>query len=230
MQAILGVLDHEIRTPLTVVAGYARMLLDGDAGPLNETQRDFLGEVKRAARRVEILLDHLTEVGAGGDPTAIPVLRCPSSLHEIVRSSLEAVRPMAQEKGVRITVELDPDADPLEADPFRLEQVVTNLLMNAMKFTPEGSTVWVETGLADDEKGDLCWLTVRDEGPGIVPEEARTIFEPFVRGRAAREGAVQGVGLGLTICRRIVEAHGGSIEAVPARGGGVLRVTLPIGA
>jgi signal transduction histidine kinase len=129
---------------------------------------------------------------------------------------------------VRIALGLHPEADALRGDSGRLEQVFTNLLTNAVKFTPEGSTVHVESGLEEREEGDVLWIAVRDEGPGVHPDEADRIFQPLVRGQAAMPSAAQGVGLGLAICHRIVKAHGGSIEAVPSARGGLFRVALPV--
>jgi signal transduction histidine kinase len=229
-QALLAMIEHEIRTPVTVVNGYARMLLDEREGPLNETQTEFLDTIRRSARRIEALLDNLLALESGGGPDAVRIVRKPTSLHEIVRHGLAATRPLTEERRLTVIVDLHPDADALDADAVRLEQVVTNLVSNAVKFTPEGSVVRVGTGLEEGEKGDVIWIAIADEGPGVAPDEVERIFRPFTRGRAARECCVQGVGLGLAICRTIIEAHGGSIEAVPSSEGGLFRVTVPVGA
>jgi signal transduction histidine kinase len=227
-QEHLSMIEHEIRTAMTVVNGYVRMLLDDRVGALRNAQREFLDEVQRAARRVEALLDHLLEDEAienGGDGS---LELKPVSLQEILHNATHALRPLAEERRVRLTLSLHPDTDPLHADPVGIEQVVTNLLVNALKFTPEQSTVSVETGLEAGEEGELVWISVRDEGPGVHPDEAKEVFRPFVRGRAATSSASRGVGLGLAICQRIVRAHGGSIEAVPSASGGLFRVTLRV--
>ncbi len=226
--ALLGMVEHEIRTAITVISGYARMLLEGRAGPIVELQESFLQEVQRASTRVEGLLDNLLEIGPEGQSADLPLFPKPSSLLEILRSGAESVRPLAEERGVHIGLTLHPDADPLYADPQRLEQVVVNLLTNAIKFTARGSDVTVETGLEEDAKGEWIWIAVLVEGPGVRPEEVDRIFEPFFRGGASEQTGARGVGLGLAICHRIVEAHGGSIEAVPSPNGGLFRVTLPL--
>jgi signal transduction histidine kinase len=227
-QEHLSMIEHEIRTGMTVVGGYVRMLLDDRAGPLETTQRDFLEEIQRAARRVEVLLDNLLEVDAVGSGSELSFVLKPGSLHEMLHNVANAIRPLAEERQVCLSLSLHPDADPLHADPVAIEQVLTNLLANALKFTPEGSTVSVETGLEEGDEGELVWIAVRDEGPGVHPDEVDQVFRPFVRGRAARTVATRGVGLGLAICQRIVRAHGGSIEAVPSLSGGLFRVTLPV--
>ncbi len=227
-EGLLEMVEHEIRTAITVISGYARMLLEGRAGPLVELQECFLQEVHRASTRVEGLLDNLLEIGPEGQPGDLPIVPKLSSLHEVLRRGSEFVRPLAEERGVRVALRLHPDADPLHADPLRLEQVVVNLLTNAIKFTPRGSDVTLETGLEEDAKGEWIWIVVRDEGPGVRPDEVDRIFEPFVRGGAPDQTGARGVGLGLAICHRIVEAHGGSIEVVPSPEGGSFRVTLPI--
>jgi two-component system sensor histidine kinase KdpD len=146
----------------------------------------------------------------------------------MIGNAARAVRPMAEERRVHLAIGLPPEVETIRVDPVQLEQVFTNLLTNAVKFTPEGSTVHVESGLEERKGGEIVWVAVRDEGPGVGPEERDRIFEPLVRGRAAMPTGVQGVGLGLTICRRIVEAHGGLIEAVPSACGGLFRVALPV--
>jgi signal transduction histidine kinase len=229
-EALLAMIEHEIRTPVTVVNGYARMLLEEREGPLNETQSEFLDTIRRSARRIEALLDNLLALESGGAPDAVRIVRKPTSLHEIVRHGLAATRPLTEERRLNLIVDLHPDADALDADAVRLEQVVTNLVSNAVKFTPEGSVVRIGTGVEEGEKGDVIWIAIADEGPGVAPDEAERIFRPFTRGRAARECCVQGVGLGLAICRTIIEAHGGSIEAIPSSEGGLFRVTVPVGA
>jgi signal transduction histidine kinase len=224
----LAMAEHEIRTAITVVTGYARLLLDERVGPIEPTQRDFLEEVQRAAARVEALLDRLLDLGPEGEATDISGVRKPVSLPDIVRKATTALRPLAEERQVRLVLRLHPDADALHADPLGIEQVVTNLLTNAFKFTPRGSAVCVETGLEEAREGELVWIAVRDEGPGVDPDEVTRVFQPFFCGRAAMGSESPGVGLGLAVCRTIVEAHGGSIEAVPSSGGGLFRVTLPV--
>lgn len=226
-QALLGIIEHEIRTPITVVLGYTRLLIDGRGGELTGSQRESLVTIRKAAARIDRLLDSLL-VYEGDDPTAVRVERRPTSLHDVIRDAVDAIRPIAEERSIAVLLELEPSADPVDADPFRLEQVFTNLLENALKFAPEGSTVRVNATVGEGEKGEVVLLTVEDEGPGIEAAEAERIFLPFVQGRAARGGSVGGVGLGLAICQRIVEAHGGSIEALPSPGGGLFRVVVPL--
>ena len=226
--ALLWMMEHEMRTGITVVGGYIRMLLDDLWQPLTGQQREYLEEVRRATDRVETLLNQLLELGPDGTPRDVPVVRKLTSLRELVQNAACAMRPLAEENRVTLTLGLHPDADPLHADPFQLEQVITNLLANALKFSPPGSTVWVETGLDEGDSGEVLWIVVRDEGPGVGAEEADRIFLPLVRGHAAARRGAGGVGLGLAICRRIVRAHGGSIEAVPSGSGGLFRVTLPV--
>jgi signal transduction histidine kinase len=223
--AQLAMVEHEIRTAITVITGYARMLLDERVGPIEPTQRDFLEEVRRAAARVEALLDRLLELGPEGEASEISRIRKPVSVPDTVRKAASAVRPLAEERQVRLLLSLHPEADAVHGDPLGIEQVVTNLLTNALKFTPRGSAVRVETGL---EGGEFVWITVRDEGPGLDPDEVTRVFLPFVCGRAATGSEIRGVGLGLAVCQTIVAAHGGSIVAVPSSCGGLFRVTLPV--
>jgi two-component system sensor histidine kinase KdpD len=106
--------------------------------------------------------------------------------------------------------------------------VLLNLLSNAAKFAPEASLISVESRTVDSASGPAIEISVRDEGPGVSETEAEAIFAPFVRGEAASSARIDGVGLGLAICRRILEAHGGAICVLPDEPGGVFRMTIPL--
>jgi signal transduction histidine kinase len=157
-------------------------------------------------------------------PGVLRVLRKPERLGPILDAAVAATRPLLEQRRVRLKVELDVEPDEILADARRLGQVIVNLLSNATKFTPKGTEVRVATSLVELERGGFLCFSVEDRGPGVQAEEVERIFEPFVRGRLANGG----VGLGLAICRKIVEAHGGKIEAVPSLGHGLFRVLLPL--
>ncbi len=227
---ISGMIEHEIRTASTAVHGYLQLLLDKRAGDLNPTQRRFLEEAQRASGRISSLVDNLLEMTTPDAPGALCVVRKPTRLNVIVSAAVDAMRPLLEERNIDVELELDAKDDQLTGDAGRLEQVVLNLLGNAAKFGPQGSPVRVATYEIELDGGRWLCLSTQDEGPGVEDAEKEQIFQPFVRGQAASEANADGVGLGLAICRKIVEAHGGTIEAVPSPGQGLFRVLLPPGA
>jgi signal transduction histidine kinase len=224
-EELLGMIEHEIRTATTVIRGYNRMLADQRVGPLNPSQHSFLVEVRRATDRISALLDNLLELASLDSDGGLRVVRRPVSLHAVVHAAAQAAKPLLEDRGMRLELDLGAEPDVVSADPASLEQVLLNLLTNAAKFAPEGSAVCLATARLDAPPS--LSITVRDQGAGVGRTEAEEIFNPFVRGEAAATSPSSGVGLGLAICRRILVAHGGTIEALPNESGGVFRLTLP---
>jgi PAS domain S-box-containing protein len=201
----LATLSHELRTPLTVVLGWARMLVRAEVEPdrvshaLSVIERNAMAQ----ARLVDDLLD-LSLMTRGQLRLKISEIDVTS----LVNDALEAIAPSAQAKGVSLRVQLPP-LPPIRVDAERLRQVIWNLLTNAIKFTPPGGTVTVSSAATAD--GVL--VAVQDTGQGIAPDFLPFVFDPFLQGESGTTRAVAGLGLGLTIVRRIVEAHGGRVEA-----------------
>ena len=202
---------HELRTPLSNIRGYIEAILDGVLEPDRATIDTIHEQVLLLGRLVEDLrLLALTEAGD---------LRLdlePDSLDEVVRRSAEGFRPRADAGGVAIHIDL-PAAMPLvDIDRMRIAQVMGNLLENAVRHTPSGGEVSV-SATADDQ---VATVAVADTGEGIPAEELPYVFERFYRTDPSRARATGGAGLGLTIARRLVELHGGSIraESGPGRG------------
>lgn len=221
-EALLTELSHELRTPVTVIAGYARLLLSEDVGPLNEVQRRFLQQSARSAQRLVDLIGRILEAAAharGGVE-----LECSEAL---LAPTLEAVAdlvaPLLEQKRLSLEIALDPAALRARFDALRVEQVLSNLLGNAIRHAPPGSTIRVTS--AARPRG-FVEIAVGDEGPGVAPGDRERIFQPYVRGGDRRRPG--GLGLGLAIAKRLVEAHGGSIGVREASGGGsVFAFTLP---
>ena len=217
----VAMVEHELATTQTVVRGYLRMLLDDAAEPLPEAQASRAREAFRALERSGELLRNLMALARDG-VTDLPLECKPEPLHELIRRAAANIAPLLEV--ARLAVELDfaADEDRVRADGPRLEAVFANLLSNACRFAPAGSSVWIQTSIAQLDRPMIC-VAVRDQGPGLSPELAARVFQPFVRGPSGG-----GAGLGLAICRRTVEAHGGSIEAVADAEGGLFRVLLPL--
>jgi signal transduction histidine kinase len=219
-----ALVSHELRTPLTSIIGYLEIVLE-DEGLVDPEARRYLGVVERNSRRLHRLVGDLlfvAQVEAGRlsiDRTALPIER-------IVAECVEAARPRAEENEVALRVRLDA-AGICHGDGDRLGQMLDNLISNAVKFTPEGGHVDVRLTRA----GDRAVIEVRDTGVGVPADEQGRLFQRFFRSSTATEHAIPGVGLGLTISRAIVEAHGGTITFESEEGRGTtFRVKLPLAA
>ena len=216
---LLSSVSHDLRTPLSVITGATSSLLaDGEPLPppvARELVESIAEEAQRLNRLVGNLLD-MTRLESG----AMPVRLEWHSLEEIVGSALGRLE--ARLQGRTMAVRLPPGLPLVQLDDVLIEQVVFNLAENALKYTPPASPIEIRAGRA----GDRLWIEVADRGPGLPPGQEEGVFEKFFRGR--REGGPSGVGLGLSICRGIVEAHGGTITAANREGGGaVFRIELP---
>ena len=210
---------HELRTPLSNIQGYLEAIKDGLVQPTPETIDTIHGQALHLSRLVEDLR-LLAQVEAGALTLQLSLTR----MEELLQSSVEAVRPRAEAKGVNVTLELDPSLPEMELDATRVAQVIGNLLENAITHTPEGGSVAV-TGRADTGGAEIA---VADTGPGIPPEELPRLFDRFYRADPSRARATGGSGLGLTIARRLIEAHGGTIEAYSVLGqGSRFTINLP---
>jgi two-component system sensor histidine kinase KdpD len=218
--ALLSSVSHDLRTPLAVVTGATSTLLDPSAPKDEATRRELLEtaheEALRLSRLVQNLLD-MTRLEAG----ALKLKKEMQPIEEVVGAALNRMENRLQGRTVTTSI---PDELPLvPIDSALIEQVLINLLENATKYTPAGTAIDVS---ARTEGDDAILVEVADHGPGIAPEDQERVFDKFYRVRE-REGG--GVGLGLTICRGIVEAHGGRMWVMPSEGGGAsFRFTLPI--
>jgi signal transduction histidine kinase len=216
----LAVLSHDLRTPLTAILGWTRMLRAErpDAASIGRGLEIIERNAQAQTRLIEDLVD-VSRITSGKFQLAVRSVE-PAT---ICANAVEAVRPAAEEKNVRLEEILDVAVGPIVADPSRLQQVVWNLLTNAIKFTPPGGTVRLE--LHPSDAG--VEVTVADTGRGIRPEFLPRVFEPFSQ---AAESVQGGLGLGLTIVYSIVEMHGGTVRAASdGEGkGATFRVTLPL--
>jgi signal transduction histidine kinase len=210
------VVSHELRTPLTVIAGFNKLLLSERVGPLTAEQRRFLEESNRSCAKLDAFTESLIEaarqLGQHG-----PLDLCDASLETSVRSVAEFLAPLLEERGVRIDLSLDPAAARARFHPMRIEQVLINLIGNAARFASRGGRIEIATRPEPGPGRDRVEVSVSDDGPGVPPDAREGIFRPWVRGDGQPEG---GFGLGLSICKRIIEAHGGTISVGDAAGGG----------
>ncbi|MGE5708142.1 MAG: ATP-binding protein [Bacteroidota bacterium] len=219
----LGILSHELRSPLNAITGFGSILEDELAGPLNEKQHDYLGKMLASTEHLLFLVNDLldmTRIQAG----KFSINPQPVDFSEIAASALEALRPLARKKGLTIE-ERTEEVPILEGDPQRLSHVLLNLLNNAIKFTPEGGRISVRT---TRRPGGLRW-EVEDSGPGIAMEDQQKLFKPFSQLDTSITRKSGGTGLGLSISKAIVESHGGEIGLSSAPGkGSTFWISLPL--
>jgi two-component system phosphate regulon sensor histidine kinase PhoR len=213
--------SHELRTPLTSIMGYVDLLLERPDLPADQAaQLQVVARNSDRLRRLVADLLHTAQIDDG----PMHVVRTTSDLSAIVHQSLLTAAPVARAGG--ITLEWDvPDALPVLVDAQRMSQVVDNLLSNAIKYTPDGGVVRVALGV----DGGRVELSVTDTGIGISAHDLSRLFTRFFRARTAEERSIQGIGLGLSITKSIVETHGGRIEveSKPDQGS-TFRVRLPL--
>jgi heavy metal sensor kinase len=216
--------SHELRTPVAVVRAEAEVALAKPSRPENE-YRDALRVVQDAGQRLSRIVDDLFLL-ARADGGPVPIAREPVYLDELVADTVRVLRVLAGQRGVRIELAPLPEAL-VQGDPDLLGRLLLNLMENAVKFSPAGSTVSVRL-----DYGDAAVLSVADEGPGIPAEARARVFERFFRAHEApsnRTGpAPRGAGLGLAIAKWVADLHGGSLVLVRSSpGGSEFQVTLP---
>jgi two-component system phosphate regulon sensor histidine kinase PhoR len=211
----LGILSHELRTPINAITGFGTILADELAGPLTASQRAYLDKLLGATDALLALVDDLldmTRIQAG----KLSLVAGPARVAEAATGALEAARGRAARKDLSISLELADGLPTVWADEARLRQVIAHLLDNALKFTPAGGRVTL--GARAD--GDGVIVTVQDTGPGIPPEDVPRLFQRFAQLDMTATREAGGLGLGLSICKALVEAHHGRIgvESAPGQG------------
>ncbi len=212
--------SHELKTPLTAIRGFVQAMSDGTAGD-EADRRKALGIVDEEARRLQGLVAELLDLSRI-EAGQVAMARLPVRTAELVQYCLEIFSLRASDKGVRLLADVPADLVVM-GDADRLEQLLNNLLDNAIRHTPAGGQIKLSARLTSPE---LVTLTVTDSGPGIPAAELSRLFERFYTGR----GDGSGTGLGLAIAREIARAHGGNIVATSAPGAGTtFTVTLPAG-
>jgi len=218
----LGLISHELRTPLSSILGYLELLLDDEENPLSDDQKSYLGVAERNAHRLLRLVGDLlftAQVESG----KFPLDSSDVELNRIVSAAVESARPAANAAGITLIEAVVADTSLVHGDPIRLGQACDNLVSNAIKFTPRGGTVTVSLV----NTGPDAVITVQDTGIGIPASELNQLYSRFFRATTATRNAVPGVGLGLTITKAIINAHGGELDVQSTEGVGTsFSVTL----
>jgi signal transduction histidine kinase/DNA-binding response OmpR family regulator len=218
----LSTMSHELRTPLNAVLGFSDLLADERYGTLNERQQRYVSHIHTGGKHLLSLISDildLSKIEAGRMELAIESLRVETVFGEV----LSAMQPLADKKSQEMTKSVEADTA-VRADSTRLKQVLMNLLGNAIKFTPSGGRIELAAHLLDGH----VRVEVRDNGPGIPPEEQKRIFEAFYRLRESGK-KTEGTGLGLAITHRLVELHGGQLTLDSELGrGSCFHFCLPV--
>lgn len=211
--------SHDLRSPLTAILGYVELI--DRAGEVNEQQREFIRRVRNSVEQIRVLITDLLDLGrieAGLDSakqnTPLPVL---------ARYAIDGLRASAETKNLKLEADLPDELPLITGDPIRLRQMIGNLLENAIKYTPPGGRVQIETL----SEGDQVILRVSDDGPGIPPADQPYLFDKFFRASNVPDGT-PGTGLGLSIVKSIVDSHNGRIWVESVLGKGTrFTVVLP---
>lgn len=210
-QELLANIAHELKTPLAILQGHLESMLDGVEQPEPDKLFSMQEEVMRLTRLVGDLRDlSLAQVHQ------LELHLQPVDLGEKTERAAEMLEPLLEEKNLHFVKELAPDLPLRQLDPDRLNQILYNLITNAIRYTTPGTAILLKTEAA----GENVRLLIADEGPGIAPEDLPHVFEQFYRGDKSRNRALGGSGIGLSLAKSFVEAQGGSIRAENRKNGG----------
>ncbi len=219
----LATVSHELRTPLNAIIGFSELLTyeGSEMGhSLTAQQREYMQHVLSSGRHLLALIDDLLDLSKVETGKMI-LARVPTSLAEVIKIVAEMIEPLAKTKGLQLDIVIAHDLPEISVDPLRLRQILYNLLSNAIKFTPSGTV-----SLRAELTHDAIRISVRDTGVGIRSEDMPRLFHEFER--VGFPESAQGTGLGLALTKKLVELHGGSIEAVSSPGqGATFTISLP---
>jgi signal transduction histidine kinase len=221
-EGFVATVSHELRTPLALIRGYAETLLHLELQPAQ--QRSYIERIQETTERLTGLVTEILDIThLEADPLILE--RAPVALPSLLarlRGDLAITHPTAH-----LEIHAPADLPPLEVDAVRVGQVLENVAANALKYSPPGSPIVIRAAV----DGEWCVVTVDDEGLGVPLDDRALVMEPFHRARNVRESAIPGTGLGLYICRRLVEAHGGRMwvtDRPDGRTGTRVAFTLPL--
>ena len=221
----LSMITHELRSPINAINGYLDLALTGIAGDLNEQQREFVRRARGGSEHLYALVEDLLLVSRD-DSGQLRLNRGVIALPELIRDSIEELELTAQDNGIAIVADIPGNFPRIYADGTRIQQVLRNLISNALRFTPSGGSVTISASVIEDaqasegETQSSFAVQVRDTGSGIAPDYRERIFERFYQIPLDHAGRTSGQGLGLAIVKMIVELHGGhvTVESTPGAG------------
>ena len=200
----LAMISHELRTPLTSILGFTTTLLADDVTWEPEEQHDFISTIQREAERLQELIDHLLDLSRL-EAGRLPIKQSRHDLHEILADAMPQLQTLTG--GRTFILDIPLTLPPVFVDATRIAQVLVNLVRNAAMYAPAGTDI----SLTANVRGNFIQVNVNDLGPGIPSAEHKKVFQAFRRGANVENGVTKGAGLGLAICKGLVEAHGGRI-------------------
>jgi signal transduction histidine kinase len=207
-------MSHELRTPLNSIIGFTGIILQGIVGPLNDEQKTQLNMVRKSARHLLSLINDVLDISKI-EAGQFQIAHVSFDLRQTIEKSIESALPLASEKGLELTYAISPEIETLTGDQRRTEQILLNLISNAIKFTEKGS-VKIEC----ESEGDNVIIKVIDTGIGIKAEDMGKLFKVFQQIDIGLTRKYEGTGLGLSICKRLVELMGGQISLTSVWGSG----------
>jgi len=219
----LGIISHELKTPLTSIKSSSELLSEELAKDRQASRKRLIGNIRRGADRLEAMLNHMLSM-VQAQSTFLETNLRPMDIIPSVKNAIDLCSPPIEKKRQVLKINIPESCPPSMADPDSFELIVTNLLGNANKFTPGGG----EIKLTIRVEGNTIVLEVKDSGPGVPEEEQELIFEPFYRGQISRSG-VKGMGVGLATVRQLVRLHGGTIQVSGnSKKGSTFKMILPL--
>lgn len=205
-EQMLQNVSHELRTPLTIIRGYTDLMQERALGDLSSEQEEALTVMQRNIERLLFMINRLLLMRSIREE---PIVREPLHLERWLQALVQEWHPVAEEKDFILHLDIASSLPPVTADPQLLRQVMDNLIHNAMKFSPKGSTI----SIAAYPEGDHVIIAVSDKGVGIPPDRLEKVFDPFYQVDGGLSRRFEGLGIGLTLCKQIIELHGGRIWA-----------------
>jgi len=220
---------HELRSPLTAIAGFAELTMNEQFGPIeNEKYQDYAKRIHQASCMMLDIIEALSAENTGSE-TSLSVPTGPVDAGKIINGIVDLFVDMAEERGIELKSNVADDFPQLETNATRLNQILVNLVSNAIKFTPEGGTVEIQAHV--DPKSGAVILVVQDDGVGMSAQEMVSALKPYEQGDQDSPHGDTGTGLGLTIVNRLVGEIGGEFEVSSEKGAGtVVRISLPVSA
>lgn len=214
--AFLATMSHELRTPLNSILGFTGIILQGFSGPLNDEQNKQLNMVNNSAKHLLSLIQDILDVSKI-ESGQLKINISSFDMHQTIQIGIQTVKPLADEKGLGLNVEVIPSEIMIQSDQRRVEQIIFNLLSNSIKFTEKG-----EVKVICNVRDGQVITQIIDTGIGIKPEHMDRLFKPFIQIDDGLSRRYEGTGLGLSICKKLVEILGGSISARSEYGKGTV--------